>query len=62
MSKTEVEKLLEEHGIKVTANRLLVAEALGHENRLRRWALAVKQELFPLRGPLLASVHNTSAK
>ena len=33
MSKAEISKLLEEHGIRPTANRLLVAEALGNEER-----------------------------
>lgn len=33
MSKSDVEKLLKEHGIKITANRLLVAEALGEGER-----------------------------
>ena len=33
MSKSDVDKLLVEHGIKVTANRLLVAEALSNEKR-----------------------------
>ena len=33
MSKIEIEHLLEEHGIKATANRLLVAEALDQAKR-----------------------------
>ena len=33
MSKVEIEHLLEEHGVKVTANRLLVAEALSGSGR-----------------------------
>lgn len=33
MSKTELTELLEEHGVKVTANRILVAEALEEEGR-----------------------------
>ncbi|MBQ8061909.1 MAG: transcriptional repressor [Bacteroidales bacterium] len=33
MSKIEIEKLLKEHGIKATANRLLVAEALDEARR-----------------------------
>ena len=33
MSKNELVKLLEEHGVKATVNRLLVAEALGNSDR-----------------------------
>jgi Fur family ferric uptake transcriptional regulator len=33
MSKKEIERLLAEHGIKATPNRLLVAEALGLARR-----------------------------
>ena len=33
MSKQEITHLLEEHGVKVTANRLLVAEALSDAGR-----------------------------
>ena len=33
MSKADIMKLLEEHGVKATVNRLLVAEALSHSGR-----------------------------
>ena len=33
MSKADIVKLLEEHGVKATVNRLLVAEALSRSGR-----------------------------